>query len=126
MFMIGTRDIARAARTGAATIQRFMHGAQHIRVLTHAEIIIRAPNSHFTAHALIMPSGARKLSTTPLEIGEDPVPAFTAKAIKLTLEKFFVIHVILSLPRMIFQVLRLREGRFRPNLPKQGPSPCLG
>jgi hypothetical protein len=66
------------------------------------------------------------LSAAPLEIGEYPIPAFATKTIKLPLEKFLVIHVTLSLPRMMFQVLRLREGRFRLDLPNQGPSPCLG
>jgi hypothetical protein len=126
MFVIGARDVARAARTCPATIQRFMHGAQHIRMLSHAEIIIRTPNSHLTAHALVVTRCARKLSAAPFKISEDPIPAFAAEAIKLPLEKFLVIHVTLSLPRMMFQVLRLREGRFRLDLPNQGPSPCLG
>jgi hypothetical protein len=126
MFMIGAGYIPRATRTCPATIQRFMHGIQHIRVLPHAEIIIRTPDSHFTTNTLVVTRCARELSAAPFKISENPIPAFAPQAIKLTLEKFFVIHVTLSLPRMIFQVLRLREGRFRPVLPKQGPSPCLG
>jgi hypothetical protein len=126
MFVIGAGDIARAASACTATIQRFMHCIQHIRVLTHAEVIIGTPDGHFTTDTLVMARCAGELSAAPFKVGEYPIPPFTAKTIKLTLEKFFVIHVILSLPRMIFQVLRLREGRFRPMVPKQGPSPCLG
>ena len=40
MIMVGARNIARAACTCAATINRFMHGRHHRRVLAHAEIII--------------------------------------------------------------------------------------
>ena len=126
MFVIGAGYIARAARTCPATIQRFMHGVEHIRVLTHAKVVIGTPDGHFPAHALVMARRARELPAAPFKIGEDPIAAFAPQAIKLTLEKLLVIHVSLSLPRMMFQVLRLREGRFRPVLPKQGPSPCLG
>jgi hypothetical protein len=126
MFMIGAGYIPRATRTCPATIQRFMHGIQHIRVLPHAEIVIRTPNGHFTTYALIVPRCTWKLATAPFQICKYPIPAFTAKAIKLTLEKFLVIHLTFSLPRMIFQVLPLREGHFRRMPPKQGPSPCLG
>ena len=95
-------------------------------MLPHAEIVIGTPNGYFTTHTLVMPRRTRKLTAAPFKIREDAIPAFATKTIKLTLEKLFVIHVTFSLPRMIFQVLPLREGRFRPVLPKQGPSPCLG
>jgi hypothetical protein len=126
MFMIGARDISRATRARTAAVQSVMHGMQHIRVLTHPEVIIGTPNRHLPPHTLIVPRRAREFTTAPFQIGENAIPAFATQAIKLTLEEFFVIHVTLSSPRMTFQVLRLREGRFRPVLPKQGHSPCLG
>jgi hypothetical protein len=82
-------------------------------MLTHAEVVVRTPNRHFTTNALIVPRRPWELTAAPFQISEYPVPAFAAEAIKLTLEKLLVIHVIFSLPRMIFQVLRLREGHFR-------------
>jgi hypothetical protein len=90
-----------------------MHGMQYIRMLPHTEVVIRTPNSHLTTNTLIVPRCTWEFAAAPLKIGKYPIPTFAAKAIKLTLEKFFVIHITFSSPRMIFQVLRLREGRFR-------------
>ena len=125
MFVVGAGDIARTTRTCAAAIQCFMHGIQHIRVLTHAKIVIRTPHRYLTTNTLVMACGAREFATASFQIGKDAVSAFTAKAIKLPLEEFLVIHVTFSLPRIIFQVLRLRAGRVRYNSPKKGPTPCL-
>ena len=125
MFVIGARDIARTARARAAAIQRFMHGIQHVGVLAHAKIVIRTPYRHFSTNALVMACGAREFAAAPFQIGEDTVSALTAKAIKLSLEEFLVIHVTFSLPRITFQVLRLCAGRYRSNSPKKGPTPCL-
>ena len=125
MFVVGAGDIARTTRTCAAAIQCFMHGIQHIRVLTHAKVVIRTPHRYLTTNTLVMACGAREFAAATFQIGKDAVSALTAKAIKLPLEEFLVIHVTFSLPRITFQVLRLCAGRFRYNSPKKGPTPCL-
>jgi len=46
-------------------------------VLTHAEIVVRAPYGDLGADAVI--EGARKAAAAPLEIGKDAIPPLGAQ-----------------------------------------------
>jgi ubiquinone biosynthesis O-methyltransferase len=50
------------------------HGADHLRVLAHAEIVVGAPDDDFArAFRRQAPDGVREAAGDPLEIGEHPV-----------------------------------------------------
>ena len=40
MKMVRARDVARAAGAGAAALDRIVHGAQHVRMLAHPQIVV--------------------------------------------------------------------------------------
>src|SRR6266436_2390396 len=44
--MIGPGDVSRAAGAGAEALCRRHHGPDHLRMLAHPEIIVRAPDHH--------------------------------------------------------------------------------
>jgi hypothetical protein len=70
--------------------QRLLHCRQHRRVLTHDEIIVRAPHGDLGADPVI--EGARKAAAAPLEIGEDAIPPLGAQRAEALSEKALVIH----------------------------------
>jgi hypothetical protein len=90
MQMVVPGDVARPAGARADRPQSLFHRRQYRRVLPHAEIVVRAPNRHLGADAVI--EGARVAPAVPLKIGEDAVPPLGAQHIKPLLEKAFVIH----------------------------------
>src|SRR5512147_59787 len=71
--MIGAGDVARAASPGAEPGGGFDHGAHDLRVLTHAEIVVGAPDDDFFRSLRRVPHGVRKAAGYPLEVGEDAV-----------------------------------------------------
>ena len=90
MDMVVARDIARAAGAGADRAQRLFHRRQDRRVLPHAEIVVRAPNGHLGADAVI--EGARKPAAAPLEISKHAIPPLGAQRVEPLFEEPFVIH----------------------------------
>ncbi len=50
----GPGDVARAARAGADPIDRLVHGREHLRVLAHAEVVVRAPDDDVAHIAIVM------------------------------------------------------------------------
>ena len=50
--MIVAGDVASAAGAGSRSRRRLHHGADHLRMLTHAEVIVRAPD-----HDILRPCG---------------------------------------------------------------------
>ena len=66
-------NIAGAARAGADLRRRLDHGGDHLGVLAHAEIIVRAPNGDVLYGAVVaMPAGARKGSPRRVRDGRRP------------------------------------------------------
>src|SRR6516165_9666055 len=59
-------------------------------MLTHAEIVVRAPNSYFGLNPVII--GAGKKAAAPLEIGEDAITALGTKFVEPVFEEGFVVH----------------------------------
>ena len=93
VIMVGTGDIAGAAGAGAATVERLMHSRQHRRILSHAEIIVRAPHRHLILAGRVVMGRAREGAGAAFQIGKDTVATFTMQAIELAAEKAFVIHL---------------------------------
>ncbi len=75
MLVVGSRDIARAARTAAAIVNCVFHRLYHHRVLAHAQIIIRAPNRNFVRRIRIMAYGAWKLTALALKFRKNAIIA---------------------------------------------------
>ena len=76
VIVAGTGDIARAAGAGTDGIDRLVHGGDDGRVLTHAEVVVGAPDRNGTRLPLaleVLGGGVRPAAT--LQVGEDAVAA---------------------------------------------------
>jgi len=82
--------VASAAGTGADCVQGFLHCLKDCRVLTHAEIVVRAPHCDLGADAVVI--GARKAAAAPLEIGEDAIAPLGTQHLEPLFEETLVIH----------------------------------
>ena len=71
--MIVAGDVAGAAGAGAHAGRGLHHGADHLRVLAHAEVIVRAPDDDVLRPVRRMPDGMRKAAGDAFEIGEHAV-----------------------------------------------------
>ncbi len=78
--MVGAGDVAGAARAGAHAGRGLHHGADHLGVLAHAEVIIRAPDDDVARPIRRVPDRAREAPGEPLEVGENPVAALVPEA----------------------------------------------
>ena len=90
--MIGAGDIARAAGAGAHPRGGLDHRAHHLRMLGHAEVIVRAPDHHVLRTVRRMPDRMRKPARQTLEIGKNPVAALVPKLVQGRIEKDVVVH----------------------------------
>ena len=92
--MAGAGDVARAAGARADARGGLHHRGDHLRVLTHAEIIIGAPDRHIAGRAVVaMPDRLWEGFDTAFEMGEDPVPTFLLETSDRRLEKAPIVHV---------------------------------
>src|ERR1700758_2342589 len=74
--MIGAGNVAGAARAGTHAGGGFDHGADHLRVLAHAKVIVRTPD-HDRARAVRgMPYCMRETPRNALEIGKHAIAPF--------------------------------------------------
>src|SRR5690349_19565114 len=110
--MMGARDITGAAGAGAEPGGGLDHGADHLGVLAHAEIVVRAPDHDIARTLGRMPDGMRKPSGDPLEIGENPVAPLIMEATKGGTEILAVVHR----KSRQFDARSGPEGRLRPFL----------
>ena len=106
--VIGAGDVAGAAGACAHTRCGFDHRPDHLRVLTHSEVIIGAPHDDVPRPLRRMPDCMREAPGQPFEIGEDPVAALIPEPGKGTCKIRVVIHDFL--PR--------RRGAFFGTLPR--------
>ena len=96
VIMGGARDIAGAAGARADGVDRLMHGVAHDWVLTHAEIIVRAPHGHLAGAGFGEMLGRGIGSATALQVGEDPIAAFLMQRIEMLVEAILVVHLNLN------------------------------
>ena len=67
MLPVGAGDVARSSGAGARQIDGAVHGRQHIRMLTHAEVVVAAPDGDAAAPTVrSVPQGRRELPCEPL------------------------------------------------------------
>jgi hypothetical protein len=71
MRVAGPGYVAGAPCPGPRTLKLLGHRRQHLRVLAHAEIVVRAPHGDFRADAVIV--SAREMAAAALQIGKDAV-----------------------------------------------------
>src|SRR5512137_3060388 len=74
--MVVTGDIAGAAGAGAHPRRGLDHGANHFRMLAHAEIVVGAPDDDAFGPLRRMPHRMRKAPGNTLQIGEYAVTPF--------------------------------------------------
>ena len=94
--MIGASDIAGAACAGTHTRCGFDHRPDDLRVLTHPEVIIGAPDDDVARPLRGMPDCVREAAGKPLEIGKYPVAALIPELGKGICKIRVVIHGLLS------------------------------
>src|SRR5665811_577490 len=92
--MIRASDIASAASAGAHARCHLDHGAGHLGVMSHAEIVVGTPDYHLARAARGMPEGMRKTAGDAFEVGKYPVTALIPQRGQGRLEKTFVIHYL--------------------------------
>ncbi|MCY1554401.1 hypothetical protein D9M68_909700 [compost metagenome] len=74
---VGARNIAGAARADAETAGGFLHGADHLGVLAHAEIIVGTPDGDFALIVgIVAIDRAREAPGDALDIGEHAITLF--------------------------------------------------
>jgi hypothetical protein len=90
--VVGAGDVAGAAGAGADAGGGFHHRADHLRVLAHAQVIVRAPDHHVALAVRRMPDSVRKASGDPLEVGEHAVTPLVMQTRQRFGEVAVVIH----------------------------------
>ena len=69
-----------------------MHGRDHLRMLAHPEVVIRAPDGDVLRIAASEMLRFRKGAATPLQVGKDAIPPFPPHRIQRGLQMLLVIH----------------------------------
>ena len=72
------------ARAGTALIERFVHGIENDRVLTHPEIVVRAPNGDVVRHVTIEPMGGREGAASAEQICEHAIASLGVQPIEMS------------------------------------------
>src|ERR1043166_8076925 len=90
--MIGAGDVAGAAGAGADARRGFDHGADHFRMLAHAEVVVGAPDHDIALAFRGVPDRMREPAGNALEIGKHPVAPLVMQAVESIVEKLAVIH----------------------------------
>jgi hypothetical protein len=101
---VGARDVARAAGADAELGGGILHCGDHLGVLAHAEIIVRAPDGDFALVVSRIPEdGAGETPRNALEVGENAVALFLPQGVDGVLEKPAIVHC----PTLVVQATRL-------------------
>ena len=103
MVMRCARDVARAARTRAAGVDRVFHRLPDGGMLTHAEVVVGTPDRDFFGGLGIMAPRLGEGAALPLQFRENAIVAFLFQRIQLRCEHGIKIHDVP--PVLIFQVL---------------------
>src|SRR6185312_2267307 len=80
MIVRGARDVARATRAGAGRIDGFIHRRQHLGMLTHAEVVVAAPDRDRTGVLLGMVKRLRVAPAPAYDVCKYPVSALALQA----------------------------------------------
>src|SRR5262249_4899117 len=116
-------NVARAAGAGAHAGRGFDHGADHLRVLAHADVVVRAPD-HDRARAVRgMPGRVGKTPGDALEIGKHAVAPFLLQAGKPSGNETIIGHGAKFSVRLMlndWEPVSLRAPRSAPSSQRRG------
>ena len=90
--MMGAGDVAGAAGAGAHPGRGLDHGADHLGMLAHSEIIVGAPDHDVVRALRRMPDGVGKPARDAFQIGKNPVAPLVMQAAEGDTEVLAVIH----------------------------------
>src|SRR6476659_1486499 len=90
--MMGACDVAGAAGAGAHSGGGLDHGADHLGVLPHSEVVVGAPDHDIARSLRGMPHRVRETARDPFEVGENPVAPLIMQAAEGSREELAVIH----------------------------------
>src|SRR6266508_2155479 len=90
--MIGAGDVAGAAGAGAHAGRGLDHGADHLGVLAHAEIVVGAPYDYVPRPLRRMPDRAREPPGLSFEVGKNPIAPLVLEPAEGVREKHVIIH----------------------------------
>ena len=76
MIVVRAADVAGAASTGTAFVQRLCHGGDDVGMLTHAEVVVGAPDRDIALACRARMTRARKIAARACNIHEHTVAAF--------------------------------------------------
>src|SRR6185312_2096728 len=92
--MVGAGNVAGAAGAGAHASGSLHHGADDLRMLRHAEIVVGAPDHDIARTLRGVPHSVGETSGNAFEVGEDAIAALIAQSGEGGREKTVVIHAI--------------------------------
>ena len=93
MIMGVATDIARAAGTRADIVQRLFHRGDHLGMLTHGEIVVRAPDGDRLGAVMAVETARIGVGTAVAEdVDEHPIPAFFMKTVDRLRKDMLVVH----------------------------------
>ena len=90
--VVGAGDVAGAAGPGAHPGRSLDHGADHLGVLAHAEVVVGAPYDDVARAVRRVPDRAGKPPGQPLEIGEYAITSLVPQLVQGISEKGTIIH----------------------------------
>jgi hypothetical protein len=87
MRVVMAGDIAGSARSAAGLGDSPLHGGEHVRMLTHAKVVIAAPHGDDSFRAVgPPPDRCGQRSDLPFEVDEGSVPAISLEIIQQGIE----------------------------------------
>src|ERR1700692_1136728 len=96
--MISAGDVARTAGANAGSRSSFDHCTDHVGMLGHAEVIVRAPDHNLAGTDRRMPDRVRKLTGNPLQIDEITIPAPVPKLVQGRSEQGVIVRAAKGRP----------------------------
>jgi hypothetical protein len=85
-------DVTGPARAGSANIDRTVHGRDYIRMLAHAQVVVRAPNRNLQGTDVATMDSLWEPAIHALEIDKMAVAALSAKSVEFALKEGFICH----------------------------------
>src|SRR5262245_49746010 len=92
MVMRGSRYIARPAGSGPNFIDCVMHGSEHCWMLTHAEVIVRAPDSYRACSSWRVMHCSGKLPAMAQDVCKYAISSLSRQHIQCVEEDAIIIH----------------------------------
>src|SRR4249919_953270 len=95
--MAGAGNVAGAARAGSHARCSLHHRTDHLGMLRHRKVIIRAPHGYFPLPIRRMPNSAGETSNHSLEISEYPITPLSMKPVQSSRKEILIVHMRICL-----------------------------